>query len=67
MKTWSVSADEESAAWRDRIAKAFPLVSDHKIVRLCMKYGLRSAVLDPTILIEEAAGETAPEKVEVQP
>ncbi len=62
MKTWTVIADSESTAWRDQIAKAFPLVSAHKIVRLCMRYGLRSAAISPELLIEEAAVEN-----EVQP
>jgi hypothetical protein len=67
MKTWTIIADAESAAWREQIARRFPLVSPHKIARLAMRYGLRSAVLDPSILIEEAAGEPAPEKKAVQP
>lgn len=53
-KTWTVTADAESAEWRRQLARHFPLVSPHKILRLCMRFGLRSAVRRPDVLITEA-------------
>lgn len=54
-KTWTIIADPESAGWRAKIAEHYPLVSAHRIARLCMRYGLRSAAINPDLLIEEAA------------
>jgi hypothetical protein len=63
-KTWTIIADSEAAALRDKVAKHYPLVSPHKITRLCMKYGLRCAVKNPKLLLKEAKHKGEPERLE---
>jgi hypothetical protein len=60
MKTWTVMTDSDAVAWRDRVAAKYPLVSAHKILRLSLRYGLRSMALHPDLLIEEAVGSPEP-------
>lgn len=51
--TWTVGVDAETIELRERLAKRFPLTSKHKIAKLCLAYGVRSAERDPSLLIEE--------------
>ena len=54
-RTWTIHTDRETAAWKDRLAEHFPLVPSHRLLRLALRYGLRSAALHPELLVEEAA------------
>jgi hypothetical protein len=53
--TWTIRTDAESVEWQRRVAAKFPLVPQHRLLRLALRYGLRSAALHPDLLVEEAA------------
>jgi hypothetical protein len=54
--TWTIRTDAESVEWQRRVAAKYPLVPQHRLLRLALRYGLRCASLDPSILVEEAVG-----------
>jgi hypothetical protein len=54
-RTWTIHTDADSIEWRRRVAKHYPLVPSHRILKLCLRYGLRSAAMHPELLVEEAA------------
>ena len=55
IKTWTIHTDAETIEWRRRLIARYPLVPPHRLLRLSLRYGLRAAVLNPDLLIEEAA------------
>jgi hypothetical protein len=54
-RTWTIHTDAETVEWRRRVATHYPLVPSHRLLRLALRYGLRSAALHPELLVEEAA------------
>ena len=60
IKTWTIHNDPEAIEWRRRLVERFPLVPPHRLLRLSLRYGLRSAVMNPEILVEEAVGSPDP-------
>jgi len=59
-KTWTIHTDPEAIEWRRRLIERFPLVAPHRLLRLSLRYGLRCAVMNPDVLITEAAGSPDP-------
>ncbi len=53
-RTWTIHNDVETISWRKQLVERFPLVSPHRLLRLCLRYGMRLAVQRPEILVEEA-------------
>lgn len=70
-RTWTIHSDAECIEWKRQVAEHYPLVASHRLLRLALRYGLRSAARDPRLLldeaIEDAAEDAAGESVEVQP
>jgi hypothetical protein len=56
MPTWTIHTDPEAIEWRRLLTEKFPLVAPHRLLRLSLRYGLRAAVMNPDVLITEAAG-----------
>jgi hypothetical protein len=55
MKSWTIRTDPESVEWERRVRQHYPLSPRHRLLRLALRYGLRSAALQPELLVEEAA------------
>lgn len=53
-KTWTLHADCESQELIQQISKHYPLVPRHKLLRLCLRYGLRAVASNPRLLVQEA-------------
>ena len=58
--TWTVRPDQESVEWRRRLQERYPLAPPHRLLRLALRYGLRAAAIDPSLLLEEADPDRAP-------
>jgi len=46
MKSWTIRTDAESREWERRVQRHFPLSPRHRLLKLALRYGLRSAALD---------------------
>jgi hypothetical protein len=51
--TWTIHSDPEVEGWLQEIMKQHPLVARHKLLRLALKHGLRTAAYDPAIVLAE--------------
>jgi hypothetical protein len=49
--TWTIGVDAETAELRERLSKKFPLVSKHRLAKLCLAYGVRAAARCPELLL----------------
>lgn len=53
--SWTIAVDEQTVRLRDEISEKYPLVSKHRIAKLCLQHGTRAIAQEPSLLEEEAS------------